>query len=566
MKKLSLVITGASSTPQIAELETYAGSTSTPNPTQSPGPTQTPDPTQSPEPTGEPQPSAGTLYVSPNGSASAAGTISSPTTLASAISRVASGGEIFLRGGTYNLSETVLIAPGNDGTSGNRTLLAAYPGETPVLDFSAQSELTTARGLSLNADYWHVYGIVVQKAGDNGISVGGSNNVIERVVTRNNRDTGLQISRMASDTPQSDWPSNNLVVSSESHDNVDSDGEDADGFAAKLTVGPGNVFRDTVSHNNIDDGWDLYTKPDTGPIGPVTIEHSLAYENGTLSNGGQAGAGDRNGFKLGGEDIKVNHVVKNSYAVDNGKHGFTFNSNPGSMTISNNVAVGNAQRNFNFDAGTSVFSGNVSCSSGSDRPHRRHRQGRQRLVVRLEQLGVQQVRRGARVVVLLRRHAEDHLRRVHHGADADGHAEADAHADVDQHADTDATVPIVTPTPTSSTPSTGACTARITEVNSWGGGYTASVTVTAGSRAISSWTTSLSLPSGGSVQGWSGTFAAVRQHADRLERGLERRARVGCEHRVRLERHGRRADHVDAGELLGQLIHRPPHGRGPGRT
>ena len=316
-----------------------------------------PDPVA--RPTGEPQPTAGTLYVSPNGSASAAGTMSSPTTLVSAISRVASGGEIFLRGGTYSLSQTVIIAPGNDGTSSDRTLLSAYPGETPVLDFSAQSELSTNRGLSLNADYWHVYGIVVQQAGDNGISLGGSNNVIERVVTRNNRDTGLQISRAASDTPQADWPSNNLVVSSESHDNVDSDGEDADGFAAKLTVGTGNVFRDTVSHNNIDDGWDLYTKTDTGPIGPVTIEHSLAYDNGTLSDGGQAGAGDRNGFKLGGEDIKVNHVVKNSYAVDNGKHGFTFNSNPGSMTISNNVS--RRQRR----SGTSTSTPARRCSAGT---------------------------------------------------------------------------------------------------------------------------------------------------------------------------------------------------------
>ena len=102
--------------------------------------------------------------------------------------------------------------------------------------------------------------------------------------------------------PSDQWPSNNLVLSAESHDNADSDGEDADGFAAKLTVGPGNVFRYAVSHNNIDDGWDLYTKTDTGPIGPVTIEDSLAYNNGTLSNGGQAGNGDRNGYKLGGDD------------------------------------------------------------------------------------------------------------------------------------------------------------------------------------------------------------------------------------------------------------------------
>lgn len=39
--------------------------------------------------------------------------------------------------------------------------------------------------------------------------------------------------------------------------------------------------------------------------------------------------GDRNGFKLGGDDIEVDHVVRRNIAYDNGHHGFTYNSNPG---------------------------------------------------------------------------------------------------------------------------------------------------------------------------------------------------------------------------------------------
>ena len=247
-------------------------------------------------------PTTGALYVSPSGSASAAGTVSAPTTLATAITKVAAGGTIYMRGGTYNSSTTITIAPGNDGTSSARKTLSAYPGETPVLNFSAMAEASANRGLQLNANYWRVYGIVVEYAGDNGIFVGGSNNIIERTVTRYNRDSGLQISRIASDTAQALWPANNLILSAESHDNADADGENADGFAAKLTVGTGNVFRYCVSHNNIDDGWDLYTKSDTGAIGPVTIENSMAYSNGTLSNGTVNANGDRNGFKLGGEE------------------------------------------------------------------------------------------------------------------------------------------------------------------------------------------------------------------------------------------------------------------------
>ncbi|MBT2418574.1 right-handed parallel beta-helix repeat-containing protein [Streptomyces sp. ISL-22] len=312
-----------------------------------------------------PQPTGPVLYVAPNGTDGAAGTQSAPTTLTSAIGRIAAGGTIYMRGGTYNYSSTVTIPVGNNGTSSARTKLSAYPGERPVLNFSAQSENSSNRGLQVMGSYWHVNGLVVERAGDNGIYVGGSNNVIERTVTRFNRDTGLQLGRIASTTPKDQWPSNNLIVSAESHDNADSDGEDADGFAAKLTTGNGNVFRNTVAHNNIDDGWDLYTKSDTGAIGPVTIEDSLAYANGTLSDGSQAGNGDRNGYKLGGEDIPVNHVVKRSIAYKNGKHGFTYNSNPGSMTVSDNVSIDNVQRNFSFDAGTSVFRNNTSCRSGS---------------------------------------------------------------------------------------------------------------------------------------------------------------------------------------------------------
>ena len=71
-----------------------------------------------------------------------------------------------------------------------------------------------------------------------------------------------------------------------SHDNFDPDnGEDADGFAAKLTVGPGNVFDGCISSYNTDDGWDLYTKSETGPIDPITIKNSVAHHNGQRHRG-----------------------------------------------------------------------------------------------------------------------------------------------------------------------------------------------------------------------------------------------------------------------------------------
>lgn len=211
-------------------------------------------------------------------------------------------------------------------------------------------------------------GLEVLGAADNGIYVAGNGNVIESCVTHANRDTGLQLGRVSSaDADSSTWPSNNLISNCESYDNYDAppgSGENADGFAAKLTVGPGNVFRGCVSHNNIDDGWDLYTKKDTGPIGPVTIDQCVSYENGTLTDGTTSANGDRNGFKLGGDDIAVAHVVTRSVAFKNGKTGFTWNSNPGAIRLSNNLAFDNVEGNFKFgDNSTStaaVFTNNVS--------------------------------------------------------------------------------------------------------------------------------------------------------------------------------------------------------------
>jgi pectate lyase-like protein/fibronectin type III domain protein len=303
----------------------------------------------------------GDLFVAPNGTASNPGTMSQPTTLSTAITRIAAGRTIFMRGGTYNLSTTVTIARGNDGSSGQTKKIHAFASERPVLDFSAQAFDSGNRGLQLNGNFWHLRGLEVTGAGDNGIFIGGSNNTIELCSTHHNRDSGLQLGRFSSSASQSEWPANNLILNCTSFDNFDPDnGEDADGFACKLTTGPGNVFRGCISHHNIDDGWDLFTKDDTGPIGAVTIENCISYNNGNLSTGGTTTDSDGNGFKLGGEDIAVNHIVRRSIAFGNKKHGFTFNRNPGSITFTNNTSWGNGEENIKFDEGTHIFTNNLS--------------------------------------------------------------------------------------------------------------------------------------------------------------------------------------------------------------
>jgi hypothetical protein len=319
---------------------------------------------------GAPAPSAEDLFIAPDGSDSAPGTQKEPTTLAVALRRIAPGHTIFVRAGTYMFAAQVTIERDNSGSEGQLKQLSAYQDEKPVFDFSQEpyGKDDNPRGLQLNGSYWHIRGLTVFKAADNGIYVAGSHNVIENCVTHGNRDTGLQLGRYASSASAiADWPSDNLILNCESYDNYDAapgSGENADGFAAKLTVGTGNVFRGCVSHHNIDDGWDLYTKSETGAIGAVTIDQCIAHHNGTLTDGTTNDSGDRNGFKLGGEDIAVGHVVTRSVAFANGHNGFTWNSNPGAIQLSNTLAFDNAEGNYKFgDSSTmtqAVFTNNVS--------------------------------------------------------------------------------------------------------------------------------------------------------------------------------------------------------------
>ncbi len=80
---------------------------------------------------------AGDLYVAPNGNVSNPGTISSPTTLEAALTQIAPGKTIYLRGGNYTYSSTITVQHGNNGSKGSLKGLVAYGSEKPVLDFSS---------------------------------------------------------------------------------------------------------------------------------------------------------------------------------------------------------------------------------------------------------------------------------------------------------------------------------------------------------------------------------------------------------------------------------------------
>jgi hypothetical protein len=260
-----------------------------------------------------------------------------------AIKTVKPGQAIIVKPGRYKFDETVLIEESNSGLKGSMKILRASNDGEVIFDFSSMEELGSNRGVVLDADYWYVNGIRFYGAGDNGMLLSGSHNIIEGCIFEANHDTGLQLSRYNTSYASPDlWPSNNLILNCTSFDNMDvKTQENADGFAAKLTCGEGNVFDGCISYCNSDDGWDLFAKVATGPIGKVTIRNCVAFNNGKTTAGTSFGSGDMNGFKLGGSGVGTAHTVFNCLAFNNGATGFTDNNNPSNLSLVNCTAAAN---------------------------------------------------------------------------------------------------------------------------------------------------------------------------------------------------------------------------------
>lgn len=282
--------------------------------------------------------STSTLYAAANGKADAKGTADAPMDLQTAIDLVAPGGKIVLAAGDYPKTDIPLSASGLE--NGRKTLEA--------------NGKAVIHGMLLDGNYWTLRGVDIT---GKSLRIQGSHNLIENVTAYRNDDTGIQISSVDK-IGRPLWASYNRVVNSESHSNEDPGKINADGFAVKMRVGEGNRLEGCYSHNNIDDGFDLFNKIEDGANGVVVIENSVARDNTS------------NGFKLGGEGQPVAHEIRNSIAIGNHLDGFTDNFNPGKLVVVNNVAVDNQRFNFIFrpspygDASTQgVFSDNISLRS-----------------------------------------------------------------------------------------------------------------------------------------------------------------------------------------------------------
>lgn len=265
------------------------------------------------------------IFVAPTGEDTNPGTFELPLkNISTAINKAQAGDTIYLRGGVYLLSARISIS--KSGNALSKYHLISYNGERPILDFSSMPVNSSNRGISLSGSYWYIYGIDVKGAGDNGMFIGGSYNIVEFCAFYENRDTGLQLGSGAHD---------NKIINCDSYFNVDPGQGNADGFAPKLDVGTNNYFYGCRAWQNSDDGWDGYMRG--GNDVSTTLENCWCFMNGYLKNGSPS-LGNGNGYKMGGSDDKTlmhNFTLINCIAFDNRVKGFDQNNNKGSMTLYN---------------------------------------------------------------------------------------------------------------------------------------------------------------------------------------------------------------------------------------
>ncbi|MDO4869839.1 MAG: glycosyltransferase [Bacillota bacterium] len=266
------------------------------------------------------RPAAAAIHVSPDGAPGNAGTAASPLDFQSALLCVSEGGEILLEDGLYQPAFPYVAPVRGAVTDDSQVLIRAKntkraPGGV-VFDGSNLKDALPV--MILAGDHWRLDGIVFTHGKGPGLFICGSGNQIEHCEARENGDTGFLICTYPG-TDKAHWPCDNLLLSCASHDNRDPIRSNADGFGAKLSIGAGNRFVKCAAYHNADDGFDFYSKSTLGPIGAVTAENCIAY-----GNGDDQGIG----FKLGGENQPVRHIVRNCISYDNATAGFSTNSNP----------------------------------------------------------------------------------------------------------------------------------------------------------------------------------------------------------------------------------------------
>ena len=240
------------------------------------------------------------------------------------------------------------------GTEDHTIKYWAYPGETPVFDFSdVKPANQRVAGIYIVGSYIHIKGLemtgiqatITTHTESYCIYSRGNNNIYEEISMHDNVGTGLRHYNGGG----------NLFLNCDSYrnwDNVSEDGKGGnnDGFGCHPSVGStGNVFKGCRAWFNSDDGFDIIRSGEA-----VVFDSCWAFYNGYSTN--FESLGDGNGFKAGGyaydtadkiPNIIPRNTIEFCIAARNKANGFYSNHHLSGNYWYNNSAYQNST-NFNM--------------------------------------------------------------------------------------------------------------------------------------------------------------------------------------------------------------------------
>jgi hypothetical protein len=316
-------------------------------------------------------------YVATDGSDANAGSMAKPfATLNKANAVVHAGDTVWVRGGVYDLHDTVFYArykmtagillTASGESDDQRIHYLAYPGERPIFD---GANLPVAEGIEhsdgtpagamytspivIAARYLHLKGFEVRNTpmkhnSNSGVFIHASKHIfLEQMESHHNAGPGFFANDGAADG------GGHIFLNCDAHDNYDPDGwqgngENADGFGAhyqKPGQGDTTKFIGCRAWWNSDDGFDFINQEF-----PVVLENCYAMGNGYSDYGrGDPKNGNGYGIKMGQSTLGGGrHTIKYCVAWKNKASGFYANyTGVGSKWI-NNTSYMNGDRSFSM--------------------------------------------------------------------------------------------------------------------------------------------------------------------------------------------------------------------------
>ncbi len=298
-----------------------------------------------------PTPAAeGSIYAAPAGTGTAC-SLADPCDLWEAIDQAEAGDVAFLRGGTYDIDDQVRFS--GDGTASDPILFESYPGELAILDGSsvAVGESITIR---LTGSFYVLRLLEIRNMPRQGLLFPGTDNLVEGLHIHHNHLSGMQISS-SYDQPYGAEASRNVIRDSVTHDNFDegttipgfANGGNADGIS--ISNGTENRVEHCLVYQNSDDGIDTWRSTDS------YVGYSISHSNGIAD-------GNANGIKAGGLEPSARTFVEHCIAYGNLANGIDYNSGA-EVTFSFNTTFQNNRGFYLGDdtvADHNIASGDVS--------------------------------------------------------------------------------------------------------------------------------------------------------------------------------------------------------------